>query len=163
MEGKEDSPQRAVKLRRWTIFFEPGEKRRGSGRVATRCCLVPTGSLSLPGGVLAACLTEAETGKFPHQRSARRIRVRKIDDKPRNPKSRDGHDSFRFVLCVKCRHCHIEEVATGSVLSGRNRGVKLQSKVSWRVMQFNSACFKKLVQNEHEFVILLKNSPVQFQ
>lgn len=111
--GREGSPQRAVKLRRWTIFYEPGEKRRGSGRVETLCCLVPTGSLSLPGGVLAVCLTEAETGKFPHQRSARRIRVRKTDDKPRNPKCRGGRDSFRFVLCVKCRHCHIEEVATG--------------------------------------------------
>lgn len=100
---------------------------------------------------------EISTSTLP--RSARRIRVRKIDDKPRHPKTRDGRDSFRLVLCVKCRHCHIEEVATGSVLSRRNRGVKLQSKVSWRVMQFNSACFKKLVQNEHEFVILLKNSP----
>lgn len=45
-------------------FPPTGEKQRGSGRVGTRRCLVPTGSLSLPGGVSAACLTEAETEKI---------------------------------------------------------------------------------------------------
>lgn len=113
--GERNPPQRAVKLRRRTIFFEPAR----NDEVLEESRLGAVWFPPLPGGVLAVCLMEAETGKFPHQRSTRRIRERKIHNKPRNPKSHDGQESFKFVLCVKRRHCHTEEVATGSILSSR--------------------------------------------